>query len=345
VDGHQPTNRLAMSRSNELNYNVFYDNQRQKHLSGKLDMTMEIVCCTDEKFSIPMGVMFTSLLENTSKPSEIRFSVINDGISSDNKNKLRYLTSQYGAKLRFIPVDKGKYENFHIRPPWSLAAYYRISIPEIIELDVRKAIYLDCDLIINDDIQKLMEFDLNRCLLAAVEDLSDHTYRKSGLPKNKYFNSGVLVIDLEKWRINNIPFRVREFVKNSPHKMATLDQCALNGVLFNDWYRLPLRWNQQPAVFRKKWWRTSFEKDEFEDALWSPAIIHYVGLKPWNYISYHPLTVEFEKYYFKSPWHNEIDMPFDSKDYMGKYFSYHKIKKWFRQKRWEKRYRKREDRI
>ncbi len=257
-----------------------------------------VVASSDDNYAAPLGVMFISLLENTANPERFSLFIIDGGISDVKKTALTHDIEKRGASLQFLNVNSDLYADFPTCAHISAPAYYRISIPELFDKSVSKVIYLDCDLIIKDDIQQLWETPLDDHFIAAIENISNSTYKKSGLQQSDYFNSGVMVLNLDLWRKHSIADQVREFKLAHPELICTNDQCALNGVFKGQWKRLPLRWNQQSGLYRNSSQVQRFDTaGQWSTAVWSPGIIHYIGWsKPWLRPCYHPLEGEFRRY-------------------------------------------------
>lgn len=270
-------------------------------LPKTLKSTIPVVASSDDNYAAPLSVMFVSLLANTSDPERIHFFVIDGGISELKKSLLKADTKTYGSQVTFLNVDNETYASFPTKAHISAPAYYRISIPELFDESVEKVIYLDCDLIVKQDIQALWNFELDGYPVAAIENISSSTYKASGLKQCDYFNSGVMLINLKAWRERGIPEKVRQFKKNHPELICTNDQCALNGVFKGQWKRLPAIWNMQSGLYRHSPQVDRIFKSETESVLWKPAIIHYIGWsKPWITPCYHPLEGEFRRYKDKS---------------------------------------------
>ncbi|MFO7972129.1 MAG: glycosyltransferase family 8 protein [Desulfobacterales bacterium] len=263
--------------------------------------SIPLVVSCDENYAPHMCVMLVSLLENASSPSRVHIYVLDGGIKDKTGEIIKKEIQKRKGVLNFIDFDHSRYKNFKLRRNMSPSVYYRISIPELFSGSVTKAIYLDCDLIVKGDISELWNYPFQGNHIAAVQDLSNSTYLASGLPQHKYFNSGVMLIDLDLWRRDNIAEKVRKFKVEHPEKIRTNDQCALNGVLFDSWARLPLRWNQQAGIYRPTRGRLRhFSRKEIDEAIWNPGIIHYIGGKPWNYPCFHPLEGEYFHYLKKT---------------------------------------------
>lgn len=260
--------------------------------------SIPIVASCDNNYAEPLTVMLVSLLENTQAPKRFVIFIIDGGISEANKQCMKDDVLKRGARLHFLNVNSELYSKFPIKSHVSAPAYFRISIPELFHDSVGKVIYLDCDLIIKDDLQQLWDCDLDDKPVAAVENISSRTYLSSQLPQHDYFNSGVLIINLVYWRQHDCSNEIRHFKVEHPERISTNDQCALNGVFKGQWKRLLLRWNHQSGLYRSSKQVKRFKMSgEYQQAIWNPGIIHYIGWsKPWIRPCYHPLAGEYDRY-------------------------------------------------
>jgi lipopolysaccharide biosynthesis glycosyltransferase len=295
-----------------------------------------VIASSDDNYAYPLGIMFISLLENTKNPERFHLFVIDGGIADEKKNSLQIEVEKRNSQLIFLTINDEVYANFPTRAHISAPAYYRISIPELFHESVTRAIYLDCDLVIKSDLQVLWDIDLEGNAIAAAENISSNTFKASGLKQSDYFNSGVMIIDLTKWREKNIPNKVRNFKIEHPELICTNDQCALNGVFKGQWKRLPLNWNFQSGLYRSSnQTKKLIKDDDSKNPIWSPFIIHYIGWsKPWLTPCYHPLASEYDRYRMMSSFVEEATSPTDTK----KKNSFSLAKKQFRKYIWKRRY-------
>ena len=298
-----------------------------------------IVASSDNNYAPHLTVLFYSLLANCSAPERVSLFCLDGGISDDNKARMdREIRKLGAAGVDFISFDSSRYDNLPTIKHITSSAYYRISIPEIFDDSVHKIIYLDCDMIVKGDIIELWETDISDFHIGAVENLSGHTYKKLGIPQNQYFNSGMLLINLDLWRRDGIPEKVFKFKNENPDRISTNDQCALNGVLHDKWKHLHLKWNHQTGLYRPGEQTAAFSQSEIDEAILSPGIIHYIGWdKPWRKVRFHPLACEYDRFADK------LDESPRSKpnvgDYLKAYASVSRLKKLKRQLRWQAWYR------
>ncbi len=266
---------------------------------------IEIVAACDDKYVQHLGVMLCSLLENISNRENIKLNVIDGGISLENKKRIDdFLKNKYQASINYLEIDTQIYSKFKISHHITHATYYRISIPSLFPNHINKVLYLDCDLIVKEDISRLWDFDIKNYSIAAVRTLLvDRIHLQGIMPKESlYFNAGILLINLYKWRVNDTSTKLIQFLQDNPHRTVFWDQDSLNAILYDDYLLLPLRWNLQSNFFEI---RDQNRSQELQEAITNPAIIHYTGMhKPWDYIDNHPYKQEYYKYLALTPWHN-----------------------------------------
>lgn len=255
------------------------------------------------------------------------FFVINDNISSEKIAKLKNTAVKLNTTLEFIAVSEEQFKNVYLSGHVSKAAYFRLALADIMLDDIEKVIYLDVDLLVYDDIKNLWQNDIKKYALAAVPDFgimaSNRLCRQKkeviGLQKGKaYFNSGVLLINLKKWRQENYTKQILEIINENqfPHH----DQDALNKLFMNNWLTLDLRWNIIPPVynlFPKVLFNKLFRKQALE-AKRNPGIVHYAGrYKPWEFALHAGFNDMYYKY-LKQTAFAEERMPQPSKNMKGK---------------------------
>lgn len=286
---------------------------------------INIVFASDDNYAQHIAVVIASIMAKTKE--EVCFFVINDSISSEKIAKLKNTAVKLNTTVEFIAVQEAQFKNVYLSGHVSKAAYFRLALADIMPDDIEKVIYLDVDLLVYDDVKNLWQNDIKKYALAAVPDFgimaSNRLCRQKkeviGLPKGKeYFNSGVLLINLKKWRQENYTKQILDIIhKNQfPHH----DQDALNKLFMNNWLTLDLRWNIIPPVynlFPKVLFNKFFRKQALE-AKRNPAIVHYAGrYKPWEFTLYKGFNDIYYKYLKKTDFADER-MPQPSKNMKGK---------------------------
>ncbi len=266
---------------------------------------IHLLFAADEGYAQHTAAALASVLLHMSEPERLAVYVIDGGLSEDARQKLRATAEAKGARIAFPSPGQGT-DDLYVSAHLSRAAYLRLSMAELLPPEARRAIYLDGDLLLRDDIRKLWDTGLNGCALGAVPDLgimaSARTMREKtavlGLsPGEAYFNSGVLITDLVQWRAQGLGRQALTLA--AEHHYPHHDQDALNVLFRGRWQPLPLRWNVIPPVwqlFSKILRREDFRRDALA-ARRDIAVLHYAGgAKPWEY----PLTPGFNDDYYRA---------------------------------------------
>lgn len=271
------------------------------------DKQINIGCASDNNYAQHMGLMMYSLAINCKNPEKIKFFIADGGINKQNKEKIKDLSTKFKFKIEYIKPDPKFFEGLEIYESYGIGTYYRFFLLE--KLKIKKMLYLDCDLIVEDDVVKLYKKDISNNIILAVKDLGISDKHKKNIGTKNYFNAGVMLIDCLKWRKNKITEKSIDFLKKRKEIIEFADQDGLNFALNNKWGELPLKWNlvTRTAIYRyipfKKF---ESEKKEIFDAVKKPSIIHYANrlVKPWFFIDPSPYKTRYSKYLRTSPWKN-----------------------------------------
>lgn len=221
-----------------------------------IDQDITIVSATDDGFVPHLATLFLSILKTKKDETKINFYVIDDNISLTSKDALNRMINEYNASISYLQIDTLKFEDMVESDRIPKTAYFRIAIPNYLKHTViKRAIYLDCDIIAKEDIENIWNIDLGDNLLAAVEDAGFHARLDAmeiDAESNTYFNSGMMIIDVEKWRAEKISEQVLKFATENSDELRFHDQDALNAILHDRWLVLHPRWNAQAYIITKE---------------------------------------------------------------------------------------------
>lgn len=253
---------------------------------------MNIALCTDENFSIPALVCITSVFENN-KDTRCNIYVLTDGLSDNARKKFTCLANLYHQKVEIIVINQHRFDGLTVNERFPVSMYYRFLLPEVLPHE-DKVLYLDCDIIVRHTLKSFYDTDLTGYALSAVvgESCDDIGLDNLLILKGKYFNSGVLLINLEYWRDNDIPMRLIHWVAANPDKCSLPDQNALNKLLDGLVVYADYTYNFQ------EWW-------------FSDSLIHYMHYSKWEDIRHQgmdPVVVHFCE--AEKPWFVECKNPF-----------------------------------
>ena len=288
-----------------------------------MDKFINIVFASDNNYAQHTAVAMASVLINTKVPQKVRFYLIDDEIQTVNKEKITQTVQNLGGRVEFIKIKNNRLEDCYVSGELSRASHFRLDIDNILDEIIEKIIYLDCDLLVYDDIEKMWQLDMGGKPVAATCDLGIMASARVRRQKNQfiglpfdapYFNAGVLMMDLNQWRSGN--FAESIIALATQNKYPNHDQDALNKFFMNNWQEMPLRWNVIPPVFDlflKVIVKPDFRKKAIEAEL-NPAILHYAGrYKPWKYSLYKGFNDKYYEFLQSTEFKNE-KMPIVSKN-------------------------------
>ena len=250
-----------------------------------------------------ISVSMISILENAKNSSDYNFHYVINDIPEPDKQKLTKLANKYHAQINFYSFDNSKIENWpypdYLNNVYPM--YYRLFLGELLEESIEKILYLDTDTMVLHDLEDLFNQDMNNCSMGVVID-TNAAFNKKQLNHKEiklYFNSGVILMDLKKFRNDNILQKFEDYIANNNEKSIYGDQDVLNVVMADDIFELDPSYN---VMLQSCYFIDSPENAIF-DNIKEARIVHFVGVKPWHgAVCLNPYRKEWFKYALKSPY-------------------------------------------
>ncbi|MGQ9574270.1 MAG: glycosyltransferase family 8 protein [Thermoguttaceae bacterium] len=289
-----------------------------------------VVCAADDRFAMPLGVMVRSALANLRGSAWLRLFILDGGISAENRRLLERSWPAGRAAVQWITAEAEALRDLPVSEHVTAATYFRVLIPRLLPASLDRAIYLDSDTVVLADLVRIWEEPFEGADCLAVQDLAAPymdselvlpnyrrcrpylasvrpvpNYRQLGLSSHaKYFNAGVLLMDLARWRAADLTSRLLGCLREHRRHVLWWDQYALNVVLAGRWRELDLRWNQIAHLFAYPSWRQSpFDPKTFRQLRREPFIVHFAsGNKPWHWGNSHPFRHVFYQYLDQTAW-------------------------------------------
>ncbi len=183
--------------------------------------------------------------------------------------------------FRLVTLDPGEdYGALHNRN-LARSTYLRLWLVTALGDDYGHILYIDSDMYLEaGDPGDLFQVDLEGRVLGAIRDMQQWSkpdrhvaeFAALGLPALPYFNAGLMLIDTERFRDENILVRTLDLARDQPEVLYHHDQSLLNGVLRGNFAELSPVWN----------WQWVGKRGLFSH--WADVrLVHFVGHdKPWN---------------------------------------------------------------
>jgi len=253
-----------------------------------------------------------SILHHASDPLRFCFYCLHDGklLTDKTKGRLTQIVGRHGAALNFVQMDASRVNVYGDWGPEYItgAAYYRLLIPEALpQLD--RCLYLDCDVVALGDIAELWDIKMPEAAIAAVRDCYvDRENLKKYENIKCYFNSGVLLMDLRRWRNLHYIEKCLRLASNPELHKRFADQDLLNIAFCDEVHVLHPRWNIQTG--QKPMCKTMSLADDWRE-WWeicqAPKIAHFTSeRKPWNMEMKHRWSFEYWRMLAMTPWGEEM---------------------------------------
>jgi lipopolysaccharide biosynthesis glycosyltransferase len=269
---------------------------------------MQIACATDARGVPHTAAMLHSVLsQNHGLDVEIAL-LHGPDLSGRRRDRLRRMVDRQGGAIEFVHVPDRRIEGLRplaVAPP---ATWYRLLLPDLLP-DLDRVLYLDTDTITLGSLAPLWEVELGAHHLAAVTNvlMREHEHRMEllGLPdRSTYFNVGVVVVNLTRWRQEGGSQAALDFVLQNPDKLGWGDQDTMN-LLLPDRLSLHPKWNCTNAIMIFPWSSEVLDPEEVREARSSPVIRHFEGPtinKPWHLLCERPMRQVYFEHRRQTPW-------------------------------------------
>ena len=293
---------------------------------------MNILLTFDSGYAPHASVVMESIIRHC--PEKLDFWILYVHLDTDIIRKMKEHYKDMVQSINFIYVDSEEFTPFK-----GVQTLSHISNPESVLLRLfcdripcdDWILYLDCDVLVMQDIRNLMSNIESTKILYAVTEYNA-AYKENNLldksrlfkdkngyllwiyeayfyrafkylnlnPYGRYFNAGVMLINMKLWRENNIGKRALEYILSSSQYCFATDQDALNHLLSDKYGELPPKWNdvvKEYGVF------TNYPVESLKETHISPAIRHFAGaMKPWHYLYNEKYRRLYKSYRQNTPW-------------------------------------------
>jgi lipopolysaccharide biosynthesis glycosyltransferase len=269
---------------------------------------MIIACTIDNNYIRHCAVMLKSLQLSNPKES-LSVYILHGVIDAAERARLAAYLGEFLPSVSFLQLDEQMLAGFPVFGHISLATYFRLLLPAALPHAVEKVLYLDSDLIVVDSLRDLWESSLEGNSIGAVEEHNqDFDRNRLCLAEGSLvFNAGAMLIDLGRWRRENILANGLEFARTHPERIKHWDQDVLNSLLEARWRPLDWRWNALPHLWMHPEYTAADTPlgRQAELARASPAVIHFAGsgvAKPWHHRCTHPWRQRYLEIRRQTPW-------------------------------------------
>lgn len=261
---------------------------------NKMNKIIPVFFTTDKGYMPLLSVAMGSLIKNINTSDYYKIYVLSSSLTKEERITQQDLDAEFNELPSNVSIEAVDISSSvkdlqdAVLGHYSIAMFYRLFIPRLFP-QYNKVVYLDCDVVINDDIAKMYNTDIKDNYAGVVLDqivinnpeFMEYVLKFVGMDnKKQYFNTGVLLINSERWRAEDLDNKLIQFIKSNKSPIAP-DQDFLNSYCKGQVTYLEDGWDEMPLG----------KKLEDKDI----HILHYnLFLKPWKY-----KNLMYEDYFWK----------------------------------------------
>ncbi len=250
---------------------------------------LHVACAADEHYVAHSAAMLHSVLAHRGDAGVQVHYLHGPALSGESARRVGEMVEREGGSVSFVAIPDEDVAGLPVGALFTRAIWYRILLPELLPL-VDRVLYLDADTVVVDSLAPLFDTALGDSCLAAVTNvfMRHQAYRPTALglsPEHPYFNSGVLLMNLERLRRDGCTEALRAHGRAHGDELEWPDQDTLNVLLGARRLALHPRWNAMNSILRFPWSVEVLGAAAVAEARRAPAIRHFEGPsanKPWH---------------------------------------------------------------
>ncbi|MBQ9875006.1 MAG: glycosyltransferase family 8 protein [Thermoguttaceae bacterium] len=237
--------------------------------SNSTNAPIEILLVSDKNYAPFLATTIASILKNAAPDDVLSVRVVDAGLSLKDREIVENLKSIRSFRLTFYKPDLSEYLKLFPNDigNFPVVCNYRLFLGEYLPREVDKILYMDVDAIAIQSLRELWETPLDDQFLAAAKDSFVSREHIEALDLSKdyvYFNSGVLLVNVKKWRDDGLLEKILRTAVKIRDKIAFQDQDVLNVLANEIGYReIDGKWNCRPDFY---------EEDK-------TCVLHYMGVR------------------------------------------------------------------
>lgn len=255
---------------------------------------MNILCATDRNFLNPTYVTVNSIIANHKRTKINFFILLNQDVTQEDKDKLYDFIDSKGHNCVFYDVKDDAFKDYVVCERFPKSAYYRLLAHTFLPENVHRILYLDVDIVVDKNIyDDFYSLDFGDKYLVVTShnpdpnffnELDDTLVNFESAARGEFFNSGVLLMNIDKFREENISLydydQAYQYCVSHDIKVF-YDQGLLNFMFFDkSIYLSSMDYNFRYSIPRDYKNRLDPNRE------YKKAIIHYTGMKqpykPWD---------------------------------------------------------------
>ncbi len=262
---------------------------------------MELLVTVDKNYIPPLQVMLTSLCLNN--PGEkIELYLLHSRLQEKELEPLQKQCDSLGCRFFPVKIEDSWFEHAPVTKQYPREMYYRLLAPLFLPENLHRILYLDPDILVINSLRLLWETDMEGKLFAAAAhtgktNLANNINQVRLGTTNKYFNSGVLLINLDQGRKEILPEEIFRYAGEHAKELLLPDQDILNAVFGSRTLELDdYLWNYDARNYSTYLLRSGGVCD-MDWVMGNTGILHFCGkTKPWQAGYIHRFGILYKHY-------------------------------------------------
>lgn len=268
---------------------------------------LELACAARRDYVPHCAAMIDSAIEHSERPVSVRF-LHGPDLRRGQARKLGEMVRARGGEIEFLTIPPERVAGLRTLDSLPSSHWYRVFLPELLP-QLERVLYLDADAIAVDSLEPLWQSDLGGHAVAAVTNVFQHDHveipARLGIDRARYFNTGVLLIDLEAFRTDGLADEVLAAARAKHELLAFPEQDAMNVVLADRRLALHPRWNLMNSILLFASAEAVLGARAVAEARERPAIRHFEGPsvnKPWHLLCERDGAELYRRHRRRTPW-------------------------------------------
>lgn len=280
-------------------------------MAGDVDVTPIVVALAFDRRYAPWAATLIRSCVRANPSSTICFEILhNCTLTDEDRDRLAEAATSIHCSVRFHSVAEDDLSGLPTTSHFGAIVWLRFFLPDLVR-DRSRVIYLDSDILVMSHLSDLWETPLESMPVGAVANVVEpsarpHVERLGIRYPGGFFNSGVLLMDLDRMRAERSSEELFKAARDRRDELVWPDQDALNIVFAERWLALHPRWNTQNSFWAWRQWAIEvFGQGALGEATSHPAIRHFEGpglAKPWHYLCPYPGCEQYRARLAETPW-------------------------------------------
>lgn len=255
---------------------------------------LHVILCTDRAYARGAGVALLSVAR-ANPALALEFHLVTGRLPRVELERFARTAAAVGAGLTHYRLDERGFAPLRLQGHFTQATFYRFVALELLPDSVARALYLDSDVVCLGALDGLLALDLAGAVAAArpeCDRIVADRVAALGLPAPRYFNAGVLLVDVPAWRRAGVAARALALLAAPPVPLKFNDQDALNLLFADRLHPLAPEWN----VF----YNLAYDRHPVPPGT---VLLHYLSSsKPWQAWCDHPARLPYARLVADSEW-------------------------------------------